>query len=112
MNKGSKRKLASFHQRFLRRLLNIRWYDYINNYEVTERANTESIATTIKRRRWKYLGHALRMDEKRIPKQAWEWTLLVSRIRDKPRTTLKRSIRDSLWILQILLQFIVEIKSC
>ena len=38
MNKGSERKLASFHLRCLRRLLNIQWYDYINNDEVMERA--------------------------------------------------------------------------
>ena len=96
MNKGSERKLASFHLRCLRRLLNIRWYDYINNDEVMERANTESIAKTIKRRRWKYLGHALQMHENRIPKQAWEWTPPGSRRRGRPRNTLERTIRDNM----------------
>ena len=96
MNKGSERKLASFHLSCLRRLLNMRWYDYISNDEVMKRANTESIATIIKRRRWKYLGHALRMDQKRIPKQAWELTPPGSRRRSRPRNTLKRTIRDDM----------------
>ena len=37
-----------------------------------ERADDEDLTGTI-RRRWRYLGHALRMDEKRIPPQAWTW---------------------------------------
>jgi len=37
-----------------------------------ERADEEDLTKTIRRRRrWRYLGYALKMDEKRIPLQAW-----------------------------------------
>ena len=51
MTKGVEIRLASFHQRCLHRLLNIRWNDFITNTEVTERAKIKDIITITKRRR-------------------------------------------------------------
>jgi len=74
MTRESERRLASFHTKCLRCLLNIRWNDFITNTEVREKANAEDVLTAIKRKRWSYLGHALRMAPTRIPRQVWEWT--------------------------------------
>ena len=63
---GMEKMLASFHQKCLRRLLSIRWNSYTSNEVVVE-----DLTKTIRRRRWRYLGHALRTDEKRIPPQTW-----------------------------------------
>ena len=96
MNKEAERRLASFHLKCLRRLLNIRWNDFITNEEVLERANSRGIVTTIKKKRWKYLGHALRMTPTRLPRQAWQWTPQGKRKRGRPRTTLRGTInRDA-----------------
>ena len=50
MTKGSEKKLASFHSKCLRRLLNVKWNDFITNIEVLERAETEDISLEIKKR--------------------------------------------------------------
>ena len=90
---GIEKKLASFHQKCLRRILNIRWNSYISNEVVLERADDEDLTKTIRRRRWRYLGHALRMDEKRIPPQAWTWMPTGKRKRGRPRSTLRRAVQ-------------------
>ena len=48
---GIEKKLASFHQKCLRRILNIRWNSYISNEVVLERADDEDLRKTIRRRR-------------------------------------------------------------
>ena len=90
---GIEKKLASFHQKCLRRILNIRWNSYTSNEVVLERADDEDLTKTISRRKWRYLGHALRMDEKRIPPQAWTWMSTRKRKRGRPRTTLRITVQ-------------------
>ena len=72
----------------------MKWYEFKTNTEVLEKANTEDIATTVKRRRWKYLVHVLRMETTRIPKQAWEWKPHGTRKQGRPRNMLKRTIEN------------------
>ena len=62
------KKLNSFHQRCLRRILHIKWQDKISNTEVLERANMRSIYTILCERRLHWLGHVKRMDLGRISK--------------------------------------------
>ena len=62
------KKLNSFHQRCLRRILHIKWQDKISNTEVLEHANMRSIYTILCERRLHWLGHVKRMDPGRIPK--------------------------------------------
>ena len=62
------KKLDSFHQRCLRRILHIKWQDKISNTEVLERANMRSICTILCERRLHWLGHVKRMDLGRTPK--------------------------------------------
>ena len=62
------KKLNSFHQRWLRRILHIKWQDKISNMEVLECANMRSMYTTLCERRLRWLGHVKRMDPGRIPK--------------------------------------------
>ena len=48
MTREPERRLASFHTKCLRRLLKIRWNDFITNIKVREKANAEDVITTIK----------------------------------------------------------------
>ena len=52
----------------LRRILNITWQDKVPNNTVLERAGCTSIFTLLKQRRVRRLGHVVRMDNGRIPK--------------------------------------------
>ena len=57
-----------FHMRSLRRILNITWQDKVPNNTVLERAGCTSMFTLLKQRRMRWLGHVVRMDDGRIPK--------------------------------------------
>ena len=63
------RALEKFHQRQLRKILNIKWSDYISNVRVLEMAECDSIERTLARNMLRWLGHLHRMPDQRIPKQ-------------------------------------------
>lgn len=62
------KRLNSFHLRCLRRLLQISWQDKVTNAEVYERAGIPSLQALLSKRRLRWLGHVVRMDTGRIPK--------------------------------------------
>ncbi|XP_069976542.1 uncharacterized protein [Penaeus vannamei] len=61
-------KLKTFYMQCLCRILNITWQDKITNNTVLERAQTTSMHTLLKQRRLRWLGHVVRMEDRRIPK--------------------------------------------
>lgn len=63
------RKLNSFHQRCLRRLLKVSWSDRVSNEEVLKRTKQAPIQSILGVRRLRWLGHVHRMPNYRLPKQ-------------------------------------------
>jgi hypothetical protein len=61
------------------------------NHELNELIENSDIVRFIKRRRKTWLGHVMRMDEKRTRKRVLEWKPIGRRIRGRPR---KRWIED------------------
>jgi len=53
--------------------LDITWRDKVTNEEVRKRTGQEHLEKVIRERRMRWLGHVMRMDEVRIPKQALHW---------------------------------------
>jgi hypothetical protein len=68
-NKGIEIRLRGFEGRYLRRILGVRWQDRVRNKDVTDRTAIRDINLEIKHRRWRYLGHVLRMEEENITKR-------------------------------------------
>lgn len=62
-------KLNGFHCRCLRKLLNINWQERVTNVEVLERTGSVSVHTLVRRRRLRWVGHVVRMENNRIPKK-------------------------------------------
>ena len=62
-------KLERVQQRHLRRIMKIKWDDYISNVEVLRRAGMDSIEATLASIQLRWTGHVLRMENGRIPKQ-------------------------------------------
>ena len=53
---------------FTRATSDITWQDKVPNNTVLERAGCTSMFTLLKQRRMRWLGHVVRMDDGRIPK--------------------------------------------
>jgi len=55
--------LDAFHQKCLRQLLGIRWYDRVRNDEVLQRTGLTSLSHLLSRRRTSVFGHVARLDD-------------------------------------------------
>ncbi|KAL9952828.1 hypothetical protein ACROYT_G040141 [Oculina patagonica] len=72
--KSDMNKINAFHNGCLRRICRIFWPNKISNEELYKKTKSQSVVLEIKRRRFRWLGHVLRMDQDRIPKTALRWT--------------------------------------
>ena len=95
-NKTIESKLRGFEGRCLRRILNIRWPQTISNKDVQEKTGINDINLEITKRRWRWLGHVLRMDSTRHTKTALYWTPQGQRKRGRPKGTWRRTIEEEM----------------
>lgn len=92
MTKSDETKLDVFLHKSLRRLMKIYWPMKVSNKEIHNRANISPISEQIFRRRWKFIGHILRMDANQHPKTALSWAPEGKRRPDRPRETWRRTV--------------------
>jgi hypothetical protein len=71
------------------------------NYEPSELVKNVDIVGFIKSRRMAWLGHVMRMDEKRTPKRILEWKPIRRRIRERNRKRWIEDIEDDIQIMGI-----------
>ncbi|KAH1187851.1 hypothetical protein KIL84_020600 [Mauremys mutica] len=86
-NKKIESRLRGFEGRCLRRILNIHWPQPITNVEVSRLTGINNIVDEAKQRRWRWLGHVLRMGADRHPHIALRWTPQGRRRRGRPLGT-------------------------
>ena len=72
-NKKLESRLRGFEGRCLRRILRIRWEQRVTNREVSRRTGINNIVEEVRHRRWRWLGHVLRMNKNRHPHAALRW---------------------------------------
>ena len=89
-------KLASFHNGCLRRICRIFWPNKVSNKDLYERTKSGCILDEIRRRRFRWLGHVLRMQPDCIPKVALRWTPQGRRKRGRPKNTWRRTMTKEL----------------
>ena len=91
-----KRKLQTFVNRCLRRILHLHWTDKVSNRDLWERTGQEAVDTTIQGRKWRWLGHTLRKPATSITRQSLTWNPQGKRKRGRPRNTWRRSLEADL----------------
>ena len=91
MTKRDTTKLDVFLHKSLRRIMKIYWPMKISNEEIRNRANISTISEQIFRRRWKFIGHILRIDPSKHPKTALTWAPEGRRSRGRPKETWRRT---------------------
>ena len=84
--------MRRFESNCLRKILKVRWYEHISEMEIRRRSGIEPVTQKIKRNRLRYLGHVMRMDENRLPKQALRWRPAGRRRVGRPKETWKRTV--------------------
>lgn len=97
--KESKRcfaKLQTFHNKCLRIICRIFWPNKIANKDLWRLTNEEKIEATIKKRRWKWIGHTLRKTNESITRQALDYNIEGKRKVGRPRNTWKRTVQREL----------------
>jgi hypothetical protein len=69
------------------------------NYELNELIENADMVRFIKSRRIAWLGHVMRMDDKRTPKRILEWKTIGTRIRGRPRKRWIVDIKEDMKII-------------
>ena len=67
------KRLESFHQRCLRRILKIRWFHKVPNVEVLRRACSTTLESHVASMRLRWYGHVVRMPSDRLPRYLVDW---------------------------------------
>ncbi|KAK7090431.1 hypothetical protein V1264_010229 [Littorina saxatilis] len=86
------RKVQTFINSCLRRVLKIRWPETISNADLWERTCQLSAEELIRKRRWGWIGHTLRKPPTNITRQALRWNPQGKRKRGRPRNTWRRDL--------------------
>jgi len=55
-------------------MLNLKWSDFVPNNTIRDQTHQEFVSNVVRKRRWNYLSHVLRSDEKRLNRQVLMWT--------------------------------------
>ena len=91
INTQLEKRILAFENMSLRRMLNTSWQQKITNAEIRRKTGQPPVIELLKRRRWTYLGHVLRMEESRLPRTTYEWKPDGRRKRGRPKNTLRRT---------------------
>ena len=96
------KSLERFHQNCLRRILGIKWESLTPDTVVLQRAGCTSIAKQIILSQMRWVGHVVRMDDTRLPKQLFYGELCIGkRPRHKPKKRFKDCIKANLKCMKI-----------
>jgi hypothetical protein len=99
-------RLRTFERRILRKIFGPVQNEHGSwrirmNYELNELTENAYTVRFIKSRRIAWLGHVMRMDDKRTPKRILEWKPIGTRIRGKPRMRWIADIEEHMQIMEI-----------
>ena len=90
--KTTMRKVQTFINSCLRKILRIYWPETISNRELWQRTGQLAAEEEIKRRKWRWIGHSLRKPSTTITRQALTWNPQGKRRRGRPRNSWRRDL--------------------
>ena len=90
--KALHKKLQVFVNRCLRSILGVQWPNEMSNEELLRKTKQESVMTSIKQRKWCWIGHTLRRESNNIARQALDYYPQGQMTRGRPRNNWRRSI--------------------
>ena len=94
-------RLNAFHQRCLRRILDIPYTAHIRNVDIFHETNEKELTKYIQERRLKWFGHMLRMGDTRFPYKILQWNPDGERKAGRPRLRWNDVVKKDLQDLKI-----------
>ena len=92
--------LERVHQKFLRRIMNIKWDTFTPDTQVLDKAKVKSIESLVIRNQMRWVGHVRRMDDTRLPKRLFYGELkLGKRPQHRPKKRFKDVIKSNLKLM-------------
>ena len=101
INKYNEKRIDTFVQKCLRRILKIYYPNMISNEELYKLAKIKKVSDTIRYRRRRYIGHILRQDPLKYPHAVIKWQPEGKRSLGRPRETWMRTAERDLRTLRI-----------
>jgi len=92
LTKQQENKLDTFQTKCLRKIFKIFWPNKIANFEIYKKSNCKPTSTIIKKRRWQWVGHVLRMPPSDPTRVALTWAPDGKRKRGRPKLTWRQMI--------------------
>jgi hypothetical protein len=83
-----------FINRCLWKILQIRWPDTITNEAVWKRTGQKLLERQIKKRKWSWIGHTLRIPSGKTEKDALDWNPQGKKKRRRPKKTWRRTVEE------------------
>ena len=93
---NQERKIDAFDIRCLRKILRIKWSDFLTNVEVRQRCKQHRASNLICKRRLSWFGHVNRFPSSRIAKQSMQWVPRGKRKRGRPKMNWRQTIERDL----------------
>ncbi len=90
--KTTTKKIQTFINNCLRRILRIHWPDTISNVDLWQQTKQGPIGTEIRKRRWGWIGHTLRKPTSSITRQALTWNPQGKRKTGRPKNSWRRDL--------------------
>lgn len=95
VNAKYKQKLLAVEMDYLRRSAGISKLQRIRNHEIRRRMGAEeNVIDRIEKRKLKWFGHLMRMQQQRWPKRLFQWTPAGRGIRGRPRRSWYQQIKE------------------
>ena len=102
ITKTMEESIDAFQRRLLRYAINVRWPNKISNKNLIETTNAEPWSQTIRRRRMKFLGHVMRLDENTPVRRAIDEAFKINKNKvGRPYHTWLHTIQNDLKLINI-----------
>ena len=96
---SQEKKLGTFDLKCLRKILGIKWTDFVTNEEVRSRSKQNPVTSIICKRRLSWLGHTARLPSSRPANQVLNWNPGGQRKRGRPRMNWRQTVDRDLQLV-------------
>ncbi len=96
---SQEKQLNAFDAKCIRRILGIKWNNFVKNQEIREKSGLPPVSDSICKRCLQWLGHALRLPSHRLARQVLDWMPAGGRKKGRPKMNWRQTVEKDLAIV-------------